>query len=454
MNDYIDLGIDLDTGQPVREPVASFFESNSIALGRTRSGKTTRLGFRLFRQVPNLDAALVVFEGGETPFVYYALSELAKSSGREFRVLFDHPRFESHRLDPFHQYRGIRAWDIDVGNQLFNTAGIHYTRAYGPSWYGLTSLRQGVRSSGVVIRQGAPISFPSLLEKMEALVRDARDAEQIRFSLEMASLHESIAAPDDGGPDFIRWSEVAEKKQIVLVSYEASRPSSSFFAAAVHQSLVSYAHLGTALGRKKTWFIIIADEWWSLLSLTYAQSLATELKHFLSHHLLNQSRSQLDLVDERLAEIVLNEANFEFHFTPDVKSQEHIQSFSKETEGSLRTRTISSTGFALSDREYRERKLDVNQLLEISSTPGAAILVRKVPDGFKEPIKLYLDHEISEEVFRHWSSLPLPLRPEPVTPPAPPPTGWRHAPQDDAWRARGEAIRAVYERRRAWRLGQ
>jgi hypothetical protein len=103
-------------------------------------------------------------------------------------------------------------------------------------------------------------------------------------------------------------------------------------------------------------------------------------------------------------------------------------------EATLKGRTVSAHGLALSEREFRDRVLELNHLLELAGTFGAGVLVRKVQEGFREPIKLLFENEISREAYDYLRHLPLPLKPPPPSP--------RPVPRDAAWDARNAAIAA------------
>src|SRR5262249_39133914 len=133
---------------------------------------------------------------------------------------------------------------------------------------------------------------------------------------------------------------------------------------------------------------------------------------------LHQSQGQLDLVNKSLARVVMEQCQYEMHFAMGFDTQEYVQTFSKMHEATLKGRTVSAQGLTLSEREVKDRLLEINHLLDLSGMFGAGVLIRKLQEGFREPVKLFFEHTIPHEVHEYLRGLPLPLKP----PPAPLPT--------------------------------
>ena len=79
--------------------------------------------------------------------------------------------------------------------------------------------------------------------------------------MEIAASHDAISEVDNGSTEFIRWGDVDRDKDIVLVSWDARSAASSFFASTIHQSLVMHAHLQSVLGKQKSLWSLVLEEW-------------------------------------------------------------------------------------------------------------------------------------------------------------------------------------------------
>jgi hypothetical protein len=431
------LGTNLETLAPHTEDALQFAKSNSVCVAPTGAGKTSFWLTRLLYAFLQGGVKVCLFDGAQDAFLYHFVLALATTLGFRVRVLFDNNRLLSEKLDPFSPFRAIGISANDIRDATFRFGNVPYSKRYGESWYGLASLKAAQDGAVAVLRERISVTLPNIIEKMRALARESRDGEQILYSLLVASSHDAISSVDDGSPEFVRWEDVEKGREMVLVSWNARNPASSFFASTIHQSLVMHAHLQGVAGRRGMQWAIIGDEWPTLMSSTSVQSLAMDRKEGISHHLLHQSRGQIDAVDPFLAGVVMEQCQFEMHFAMGLDSQEYIQGFSKMHEATLKGRTISQHGLALSEREFRDRVLELNHLLEVAGTFGAGVLVRKVHEGFREPIKLLFEHEISREAYDYLSSLPLPLKP----PPPPPKPMLR----DAAWDARNAALAAAFD---------
>jgi hypothetical protein len=329
---------------------------------------------------------------------------------------------------------------------MFSAGRIWFTLAYAKSWFGLASLKGSQDAAHAIIRQGLSPSLSNITAKFEALKKKTRDGEQLRYAMQILSSHAALSAVDNGEPDFTRWGEAERNREIILVSWDARNPASAYFASAIHASLISFARLESIHGRRGKHRVIIADEMPNLISLQHAQSLAMDRKEGISHHLLAQSKAQLDLVDPNLASIVIDQCQFELHFAVRFDDQERVQSFSKMDMAQLKSRTIGPQGLSVSEREYLDRILNLNKILEMSGTGGAGLFIRKVKDKYREPFLLWFEYQLSHECFRYLSSLPLPLKPKPAAP--------VKAALDPAWVARNAAIGALIDARAAYERGE
>jgi hypothetical protein len=431
------LGTNLDTLAPHTEDALQFAKSNSVCVAPTGAGKTSFWLTRLLYAFLRAGVKVCLFDGAQDTFLYHFVLTLAATLGIRARVIFDDNRFLSEKLDPFHHLRAVGITQNDIRDATFRFANVHYTKEYGPSWFGLASMKAAQDAAVAIIRERIPVTLPNIVEKMKAQARDTRDGQQILYSFIIAASHDAISSTDDGSPEFIRWDDFDNKPEMIFVSWDARNVASSFFAPVIHQSLVMHAHLQSLLGRRGVNRAIIIDEWWPLLSITQAQSLAMDRKEGITHHLLHQSQGQLELVNKSLARIVMEQCQYEMHFAMGFDSQEYIQGFSKMHETTLKGRTVSAHGLALSEREFRDRVLELNCLLELAGTFGAGVLVRKVHEGFREPVKLLFEHEISREAYDYLRNLPLPLKPPLPTPKA--------ELKDAAWQARDAALAAAFD---------
>jgi hypothetical protein len=433
------LATNLDTGLPHTEDAIKFAKHNSVCVAPTGAGKTTLWLIRLLFAFLQAGVKVALFDGAQDTFLYHYTLAIAAALGIRVRVLFDNNRLLSEKLDPFHQLRATGITPNDIRDATYRFANVHYTKEYGPNWFGLASLKAAQDAAVAIIREGIPVTLPNIVEKMKAQARNTRDGEQIYYSFIIAASHAAISSSiDDGGPEFIRWDDFDNKPEMLFVSWDARNVASSFIAGVIHQSLVMHAHLQSLLGRRNVNRAIIIDEWPTLLSITSAQSLAMDRKEGITHHLLHQSQGQLALVNKDLARIVMEQCQYEMHFAMGFDVQEYIQGFSKMHEATLKGRTISQHGLALSEREFRDRVLELNHLLELAGTFGAGVLVRKVHEGFREPVKLLFEHDISREAYDYLRSLPFPLKPPPPPPPGP-------ALRDAAWDARNAALAAAFD---------
>jgi hypothetical protein len=447
MSEFINLGLDLDTGLPVLERAVKLACSNSLVMGRTGTGKSTTWALKLLTNFMDQDATVIVFDGAQWPFMYHAVKLLAKAAGRRFRAIFDSGRYEGCKFDPFQQFVGVDPSELEIARLLVRAASVEMKNTYGVQWFGLSCYKAAMDAAAALLRRRAPITLQSILQTMTDQARHSRDAEQILYALLVIAAHQTIA-PDDGSGDFIDWREAEDERQVVLVSYDAANPGSNYFATAIHASLTTHAQISMAMGTNRVQKILICDEWVTLLGGTYAQSLTQERKRKVSHHLLNQGRYQMDFIDPDLAKLVLDQVQYQLHMSPDFETQEYIQTNSKLTGTMLSGKAISNNGVTISEREQRERVLELNRILDIGHTFGAGILIRDTQDGFKEPTALFIEHDMPKSVFEAFDAKPFPLRPK-VDPPKATPGPVR----DDAWKAREAAIKAIFEARLAWQSG-
>jgi hypothetical protein len=280
-------------------------------------------------------------------------------------------------------------------------------------------------------------------EKLTGVARHTRDAEQLLYAMKIAASFDSIASVDDGSDRYIRFDELEANNSIMLVSWNAKKAASSFFATLVHQALIAHGDLCTTLGRPKVMRPMLFDEFSALFGIDYAQSLTQQRQHGFSHHLLLQSVSQLTMADKAMAAVALAQCQLKLFLSMDFETQEYIQTHSKMHAVSLSGKTMSERGLALSERDILDRMLTINTLLDVGGQFGAGVLVREIQKGHNEPFLLYLEHEISRAAFDHWNGLALPLKPEP---PKPEP---KVIAQNPAWQARASEIKKLFLERRA-----
>jgi hypothetical protein len=206
--------------------------------------------------------------------------------------------------------------------------------------------------------------------------------------------------------------------------------------------------------------VIVIDEYQEIVSQALAKTLAGDRKHRISYILANQDLAQLSAVDPYLAATILNQIKIQLFFTPDTEDeQKYVRQFSKLVRTTSKSVTKSPTGIIVTEREIEDRKLQVNQLIEVAQAPSLAVLVNRAIEGYREPAIVHLEYLMGEDVYHHLKSLFFPARPVPAPAPVAPPTlpkpapGWRNAPKDETYREREALLGSMATRIETWLSG-
>jgi hypothetical protein len=327
-------------------------------------------------------------------------------------------------------------------------AALAKARVYGQQYFWLASIVRAITVIGRMIRDGVPLTLACVTEYLGR--NKERDSEQILLAIGVLLQYRMLDFSEPRPPEeCVSWERMEREREVVYAFHPTTlTPTASYVSTLMLASLLLDRMMRVHRGEEIRHTVVIADEWQAMASLQFGEMLAQLLKFKVSFVLANQTLHQLTHVDKALVEVATTNCHLQVFLTPFAdEEKEYLQQYSElvPVEYCGRNVTSGGVGVGFPYRVVMEPKLSHNEILRTAKAFGHSILIDRSQGEFREPVKLRTELMLSHELMAELKTRPLPRREKPAAPATlPRARGWRDAPRDEGFEARGRAMSELY----------
>lgn len=483
-SDFILLGHEADTNEPIGLPRGQLKRGHIHVRGKTGSGKTSKilkpLALQLMRSYPltyrradgtiatevRRDAVFVLDFGGDRPF-FHALKRAAEAEAptRTMKWFSLDPR-RSYAFDPLQFIAGNGDRVVKVCSILLSALGLEFPGVYGGAYFTQRAQAALLRNVDAAIQErlaGRSTGLDGIARRLD-LERE-KDEDAVRMAFAFLARYEQLQ-PVAGDSSVIDFKESIRDGHVVYCDCPTigeGETARQIGGLAMHNIVEGAIQLRRETppedrDRPAPHAFVFIDEFQTIATRLFSEMLVLARKFNVTFVLANQSTNQLEQMGQDLTDIVRDNTSTRIYMTVTSKRDiDELLLFSKEDRKRLRSETKRreslftrgvGAGASECESEYLTRKLQHDDIIDVSFSNQYFVILE---DGLqhREPIRCCREHDSTPgalEQYRVDLQTPLPevLHPRPNDPDAAP--FWqllRQQPPRPERKTRIETLRAI-----------